>query len=191
MLAVLLAVLTGFAGLASAPGSADLRLIDAVRNRDHRSVSTLMKEPVDVNAAQPDGATALAWAVHLQDHQIAKLLLAAGADVNTSDEYGDSPLTLACANGGSRLVEKLLEAGADPNAARWNGETALMLAAGAGLVNSAELLLAKGARWDKTESRRQRQIEFPQRRLEIPTQGLKKKSCSRPLRRPFPRSSFL
>ena len=36
-----------------------------------------------------------------------------------------------------------------------------------------------------------RQIEFPQRRLEIPTQGLKKKSCSRPLRRPFPRSSFL
>ena len=37
----------------------------------------------------------------------------------------------------------------------------------------------------------QRQIEFPQRRLEIPTQGLKKKSCSRPLRRPFPRSSFL
>ena len=37
----------------------------------------------------------------------------------------------------------------------------------------------------------QRQIEFPQRRLEIPTQGLKKKSCSRPLRRPFPRSYFL
>ena len=37
----------------------------------------------------------------------------------------------------------------------------------------------------------QRQIEFPQRRLEIPTQGLKQKSCSRPLRRPFPRSSFL
>ena len=43
----------------------------------------------------------------------------------------------------------------------------------------------------RTAYRDQRQIEFPQRRLEIPTQGLKKKSCSRPLRRPFPRSSFL
>ncbi len=37
----------------------------------------------------------------------------------------------------------------------------------------------------------QRQMEFPQRQLEIPTRGIKKKSCSRPLRRLFSGSSFL
>ena len=37
----------------------------------------------------------------------------------------------------------------------------------------------------------QRQMEFPQRQLEIPTREIKKKSCSRPLRRLFSESSFL
>ena len=141
------------AGLAFASSTPDLRLIDAVRNRDHDAVAALMDD-VDVNATQPDGATALAWAVHLQEHGTAELLLSVGADVNTSDDYGDTPLTLAAANADSDLIEKLLEAGADPHAARWNGETALMFAAGAGLADSVELLIAKGARLDATESRR-------------------------------------
>ena len=141
------------AGLAFAGSIADTRLIDAVRNRDHHAIAALMDD-VDVNAKQPDGATALAWAVHLQEHGTAELLLSVGADVNTSDDYGDTPLTLAAANADSDLIEKLLEAGADPHAARWNGETALMFAAGAGLADSVELLIAKGARLDATESRR-------------------------------------
>ena len=45
-------------------------------------------------------------------------------------------------------------------------------------------------RW-RVEGTDQRQMEFPQRQLEIPTRGIKKKSCSRPLRRLFSGSSFL
>ena len=54
--------------------------------------------------SQPDGATALAWAVHLGERRMAEALLDAGANVNTADEYGETPVTLAAANGDAALV---------------------------------------------------------------------------------------
>ena len=132
----------------------DLRLIDAVKRRDHKAFAVLMGQHADVNAAQPDGATALAWAAHLGSGETAERLLAAGANVNTPDEYGETPLTLACANGDAGLVRKLLEAGADAKAARWDGETALMIAASAGSAEAVNLLIAQGADVNAVESRR-------------------------------------
>ena len=132
----------------------DLRLVDAVKRRDSRTAESLISERVGLNATQPDGATALAWAVHLDDLKLADLLIAAGADVNTADEYGETPLTLACANGNAALVDKLLQAGANPNAARWTGATPLMIAAGAGSTEAVKLLAAKGAKIDTIEQRK-------------------------------------
>jgi ankyrin repeat protein len=109
---------------------------------------------VDVNAAQPDGATALAWAAYLDDTETAVKLLAAGARANSTDEYGETPLTLACANGNALLAGKLLDAGANPAAARWDGETALMIAASAGSVETVNLLIARGADVNAVESRK-------------------------------------
>src|SRR5262245_56982459 len=79
--------------------ASDLRLLDAVKRPDQKGVGSLVRNRAGLKEKQPDGATALAWAVHLDDAQTASLLLAAGADVNTADEYGETPLTLACANG--------------------------------------------------------------------------------------------
>src|SRR5258706_431609 len=79
--------------------SADLRLVEAVQRRDQAATQILLKESVDVNAAQPDGATALAWAAHWDDLQSATRLIAAGANVNAANELGVTPLMLACANG--------------------------------------------------------------------------------------------
>jgi ankyrin repeat protein len=138
----------------SALAATDLRLLDAVKRRDHKAVTSLLQTKVDVNAAQPDGATALAWAAYLDDADTAEKLLAAGAKPNTSDEYGETPLTLACANGDAELVGKLLAAGADANAARWDGETALMIAAGVGSAASVNLLVAHGANVNAAESRK-------------------------------------
>ena len=80
-----------------------------IKRRDHKAVTTLMSAKADVNAAQPDGATALAWAAYLDDRDTAEALLKAGAKVETADEYGETPLTLACATGDAVLVEKLLD----------------------------------------------------------------------------------
>ena len=99
----------------------DVRLLEAVKRRDQKAFDALMQAKADVNGAQPDGATALAWAVFLGERRMAEALVAAGADVNSSDEYGETPVTLAAANGDSALLRRLMEAGADARAARWNG----------------------------------------------------------------------
>ena len=132
----------------------DLRVLDAVKRRDQKTFTVLLRSKADINAAQPDGATALAWAVHLGEREMAEALLKAGANANTTDEYGETPLTLAAANGDSVLVERLLAAGAKADAVRWNGETALMLAAGAGSLDAVKQLVLHGAPVDAADPRR-------------------------------------
>src|SRR5881392_506739 len=82
---------------AQQPHRGDLRLLDAVKRRDQKAFATLLRAKADVNAAQPDGSTALAWAVYLGQTTMAEALLNAGARANTADEYGETPVTLAAA----------------------------------------------------------------------------------------------
>jgi len=125
--------------------STDLRLIQAVKNRDVESVRGLLKQRVDVNAAQGDGATALHWAAHRDDLAIADLLIRAGARANTANDLGTTPLHVACTNRSGAMVERLLAANANANAALLSGETVLMTCARAGDVRAVEALLAHGA----------------------------------------------
>src|SRR5690349_18116640 len=53
--------------LASALRAADVRVVDAARAKDRAAVQALISQKADVNAAQPDGATALHWAAHWDD----------------------------------------------------------------------------------------------------------------------------
>jgi ankyrin repeat protein len=124
---------------------ADQRLIEAVKNGDREAVRSLVKQGADVNAAEPDGATAIAWAAHRDDLEMAALLISAGADVNAANDYGVTPLSLACTNGSAVMVERLLKAGADPNAARPSGETPVMTAAWTGNADAVRALVAGGA----------------------------------------------
>jgi ankyrin repeat protein len=135
-------------------GAKDFRVLDAVKRRDARALTALIRAKADVNAAQPDGATALAWAIHLGERSMAESLLSAGAKVNSVDEYGETPLTLAAANGDNAIVQRLLKAGANARAARWNGETALMIAASAGNIETVRQLVLHGADVNVAEPRR-------------------------------------
>jgi ankyrin repeat protein len=135
------------ASLGAAPAT-DLRLIQAVKNRDAGSVRALLKQgapAVDVNATQGDGATALHWAAHRDDLAIADLLLRAGARANAANDLGATPLHLACTNRSAKMVERLLAAGARAGAALLNGETVLMTCARAGDAAAVKTLLAHGA----------------------------------------------
>jgi ankyrin repeat protein len=124
---------------------ADLRLVDAARNRDHRAVHALLEQNVDVNVRGRDGSTALLWAAHWNDLETADLLIRAGADVNGANDLRTTPLSLACTNGNATLVERLLAAGANPNTAIATGETPVMTCAGSGTAEAVRLLLARGA----------------------------------------------
>ena len=136
----------------SCQAASDVRLIEGVKDQNHKVIDSLLGEHVDVNAAQPDGATPLAWAAYLNQVETADRLIKAGANVNVADEYGETPLTLACGTGNAALIEKLLAAGADAKAARWNGETALMIASRAGTLAGVKLLLEHGAKVDAVDS---------------------------------------
>ena len=151
---VMMVTLLAVPAVAQHATSKDFRVLEAVKRRDQRALALLIRAKADVNAAQPDGATALAWAVHLGERSMAETLLGAGAKVNVVDEYGETPLTLAAANGDNAIIQRLLKAGANARAARWNGETALMIAASAGNVEIVRQLVLHGADVNVSEPRR-------------------------------------
>src|SRR5882762_8705125 len=135
-----------FFGLAFSASAAaaptDLRLIRAVKGRDVDAVRALVKQRVDVNATQGDGATALHWAAHCDDLAIADLLIRAGARANAPDDLGTTALHEACTNRSGAMVERLLSADANANATLLSGETALMTCARAGDARAVKALLA-------------------------------------------------
>jgi ankyrin repeat protein len=130
-------------------------LVDAVKDGDATAALALLKQHADVNLPEPDGTTALHWAVRQDDREMAGRLIKAGANVKTANRYGVTPLYLACVNGSTPMIEKLLEAGADANAATTEGETALMTVARTGNVEAAGVLLAHGADVNSKEQWRQ------------------------------------
>jgi ankyrin repeat protein len=121
----------------------DYPLIDAARSTDREAIRRLVQEKVDVNAAEPDGTTALHWASYRDDGESADLLIKAGANVNAANDLGATPLWTASLNGSATMVRRLLQAGANPNAALLLGETPLMVASRSGNPDVVEQLLAR------------------------------------------------
>jgi ankyrin repeat protein len=145
-LTALAACLIGLlAALVDLTAAGDLRLIEAVKHGKSNAVRALLKQRIDVNAPQGDGATALHWAVHLNDAATTDLLLRAGARANVANDIGATPLYLACTNRNAVLVERLLAAGADPKATLLNGETTLMTCARTGEARAVKALVRGGA----------------------------------------------
>jgi len=145
------------AALALAGGRAALAasdVADAVMRQDPARVQALLRAHADVNAAQPDGSTALHWAADYGDARTAAALIAAGAHPNVRTDTGMTPLALACQSGNAELVKRLLDAGADVGEVLANGETPLMMAARTGSVPVMKLLLAHGAKVDAREKLR-------------------------------------
>ena len=141
-----LVVLVAFCAFGAAAATAqDLRIVTAAADQDADAVLGLLDEGVDVNAARPDGATALLWAAHWDDIELVERLLRAGADVNAADDHGVTPLERAAENASVAMVEMLLAAGADVNARQTSGLTPLMTAARTGSVDVVQALIRGGA----------------------------------------------
>ena len=142
---------SGFAGTRPTAAGRDPRsgpgatVVDAAMRRDITAVRALLKQKADVNATQPDGATALHWAAYYNDLELADVLIGAGAVAAMPNRDGATPLQLACVNGSAGMIDRLLKAGADPNERGLNGETALMMASRTGTLDAIALLLDRGA----------------------------------------------
>ena len=119
---------------------------NAAQRKDTAALRTLVTKKADVNAAQPDGTTALHWAAHWNDVDAVKMLLRAGASPKTANRYGASPLSEAANAANVEIVKALLQAGADAKALTTpDGETVLMTASRTGNLEIVRLLLDGGA----------------------------------------------
>jgi len=108
--------------------------------------------PATAQAADPDGTTALHWAVRSSDLPAVQRLLRSGANPSAVNRYGVTPLSLAAANGNPAIIETLLKAGADPKANLPGGQTLLMTAARSGNPDAVKILLDHGGDANARES---------------------------------------
>src|SRR5579875_800029 len=128
---------------------------DDAQRQDPAALQALIQQHADLNAAQPDGTTALQWAAHWNDLATVKMLLKAGANPKLANRYGATPLSEAAALGNADMIEALLAAGADAKSLTTaDGETVLMTAARSGNVAAVKILLDHGAEINAREQYR-------------------------------------
>jgi len=133
------------AGAAAVAAARGALVADAAERQDREAVRALLARGTSASVPQPDGATALHWAVHWNDAEMVDLLLKHGAGTDHVTDLGVAPLTLACQNGSGAMVRKLLDGGANARAALPSGETALMTCARSGSLDGVDALLARKA----------------------------------------------
>ena len=132
-------------GVSSLHAASDAAVAAAAEQQDWATVRALVDAGEDVTVVQPDGASALHWAVHWNDLQTASALIRAGADIDAMNDLGVPPLWIALHNGSAEVALHLIDAGADVNARLPTGETMLMAAARGGLRGAVSRLIAGGA----------------------------------------------
>ena len=147
---------SGVVGITPVEGAIDLPLIEAVKQGNTAAVRELLRSSTtDVNVSEPDGTTALHWAVRLDQQEMVEQLITAGANVTAATAFDVTPLALAAINGNPSMVGALLDAGADPNAVMAGGETVLMTAARTGRADVIRTLVARNADVNETHAKGQ------------------------------------
>jgi ankyrin repeat protein len=126
-------------------------LAGMVRNNDRQGAMAALRAGADVNELQPDGSSALLWAVHKLDHELVAELLKRGANPNQRNMLGATPLCEAISLADEKGALMLLKAGADANLGNDDDESPLMLAARAGSLPIAQALVKAGAKVNQRE----------------------------------------
>jgi len=130
-----------------------LTLLDVAKDNKFDQIQNLISQGEDINLAQGDGTSVLAWAVYHNNETAVNSLLTAGADVNKANDFGVTPLSLACENSNAPIVISLLEAGADPNLNKLTGVSPLMLCANFGVTSAVQALIQHGANVNASDNR--------------------------------------
>src|SRR5947208_6600487 len=105
-----------------ARNTTESRVADAAMRGDTATVRALVRQRIDVNAAQGDGMTALHWAASHGDADQTRMLIYAGARLDVTTRNGSyTPLHLAAQTGKTSVIKALTEAGANVNATTTSG----------------------------------------------------------------------
>jgi ankyrin repeat protein len=122
---------------------------------------TLIDKGAKVDAAAPDGRTALTWAKTVE---VAKVLLDNGANPNSKTTNNATPLLYIVATGNTHLVLLLLAKGAAIDVVESGGATALNQAAARDYTQIVAILLERGASIDLKNNRGLTALDYAARR---------------------------
>jgi uncharacterized protein len=120
-------------------------LVAAARDQQQSLALSLIDQGANVNATEPDGTSALMWAVHFDEVPLVERLIAAHANVRAVNAYGATPMYEAAIFADTAVIKKLVRAGANADWANAQGETALMIVARTDNVAAAKFLIRHGA----------------------------------------------
>ncbi|MHC5154822.1 MAG: ankyrin repeat domain-containing protein [Planctomycetota bacterium] len=119
---------------------------DAALNGDFQAIESELAAGVDVNAANPNGQTALMLAAYNGHTKLVEMLIGRGGQVNHLDSVNRTALMYCCSGPFPETVKVLIANGANVNLVDNNeGWTALMFAAAEGLAANVKILLDSGA----------------------------------------------
>jgi len=140
------------------------RFIDAVERQDWAAAETLFaaseSNALPVDQQQPDGMTALHWAVSHRNVDWTRRLLDAGANSNAKTVLGVPVLEVVCQNGDVEIARLLLHHGADPNVRLAGRTTPLIVATRGGGPELCRLLIDAGAEVDAEDRSGQTPLMF-------------------------------
>ncbi|MCG8650103.1 MAG: ankyrin repeat domain-containing protein [Pirellulales bacterium] len=161
-LLIIVCLATASRSYADGPGettleSAPATLAEAAQRQQWGRLRALLKQANGQpdQPPQPDGMTALHWAVFWNHSEVARQLVQGGMDVNAQTIYAVTPLWIACRAGNAEMANLLIQAGADVRFRRPGNETALMTAARTGRAEVLEALIDAGAETDARDHRGQ------------------------------------
>jgi ankyrin repeat protein len=140
------------AGSALAQDGNEARFLELLASGETRAALEYLGARSNVNQPQPDGTTALHWAIYYDDVDLVRTLIARGADVKARNEFGATPLSQAAIIGNAAVIDLLLEAGVDPDEKGADQQTALMIIARTPNVEAARLLAEAGADVNRRET---------------------------------------
>ncbi len=94
---------------------------DANEGRGAKAIQLLLDHGANPNLVDPDGWTALIYAIAVQKPDAIRALIDHGADVNILDKQGRPPLAHLAGDDGRQMEEMLIKAGADADYNRRRG----------------------------------------------------------------------
>ena len=115
--------------------------LTAAGRNDVVTIETLIRQGIDIESRDEQGATALLLATHHNAIDVARVLIEEGADVNAMDRINDSPYLYAGAEGRIEILLMTLDHGADLTSVNRYGGTALIPAAHHGHIETVRVLL--------------------------------------------------
>lgn len=127
-------------------------LASLIQEGDRKEALKQIRAGADVNELQPDGTSALHWAVLRVDYELMEELIQHGAKPSVTNVFGSAPIAEAARMNDARMVKRLLDAGAEPEGANADRQTALMLAIKTANMDNVRMLIDAGANVNNVES---------------------------------------